>query len=195
MLLAEVLAIFYVFGTLHYRRVAWGVFVLPLVCALVGLASVLDRMEPNFEQGRSSWQAAHNVLLFLAAVGVCVAFVASLMYLVQAHRLKAKVLPSQGVKLLSLERLEQMNRRAVNLAFPLLTAGLLVGFVLQLNADNHIPWTDVKVVASGLLWLTFVVLVYLRYSRHLRGRRAAVLTILAFTLMLFTMFWPHLAPR
>ena len=36
----------------------------------------------------------------------------------------------QGLRLLSLERLEAMNRRAIILAFPLLTAGLLVGVVL-----------------------------------------------------------------
>ena len=31
------------------------------------------------------------------------------------------------MKLLSLERLEAMNRRSVNLAFPMLTVGLLLG--------------------------------------------------------------------
>src|SRR5438128_2434505 len=36
--LAWILAVFCLYGTLHYRRLAWGVFVWPLVLALVGLA-------------------------------------------------------------------------------------------------------------------------------------------------------------
>src|SRR5262249_56124815 len=78
----------------------------------------------------------HAALVLLAAVGVCVGFVASVMYLVQVRRLKAKVPPGRGVRLLSLERLEEMNRRAVVLAFPLLTAGLLVGLALMLQSGE-----------------------------------------------------------
>ena len=50
-----------------------------------------------------------------------------MMYLFQAHRLRAKTPPGQGLRLLSLERLEAMNRRAVYLSFPLLTAGVIAG--------------------------------------------------------------------
>src|SRR5262249_8590786 len=38
--IAWILAIFYFYGTLHHRRQAWGVFVLPLVLFLVVLATV-----------------------------------------------------------------------------------------------------------------------------------------------------------
>ena len=34
--LAWILAIFYLYGTIHHARLAWGVFVLPLVLGLVG---------------------------------------------------------------------------------------------------------------------------------------------------------------
>src|SRR4029077_11164785 len=78
----------------------------------------------------------HAWLLLLAAVGICVAFLASLMYLIQAQRLRSKKLPTAGFRLLSLERLEDMNRRAITFAFPLLTIGVLIGAVLMYqNAD------------------------------------------------------------
>src|SRR5437763_10364945 len=38
LLLAWVLALFYLYGTLHHRRQAWAVFVLPVVIGLVGLS-------------------------------------------------------------------------------------------------------------------------------------------------------------
>ena len=39
-LLAWVLAMFYLYGSLHHSRVAWGLFVLPLLLGLVVLARV-----------------------------------------------------------------------------------------------------------------------------------------------------------
>src|SRR5262249_44831018 len=135
LLLAWVLAIFYVYGSVHHRKLAWGVFVLPLVLGLVGLGVALGGPPPNTDPaaGRddSLLPLLHGVLLLLATVGVCVGFLASLMYLFQSYRLKAKLPPGKGLQLLSLERLEAMNRRAITLAFPLLTAGVLLGAALM----------------------------------------------------------------
>src|SRR5436853_4656952 len=38
LLLSWILAVFYLYGAIHYKRLAWGVFVLPLVLGLVALA-------------------------------------------------------------------------------------------------------------------------------------------------------------
>src|SRR5215813_10226721 len=143
LVLAWILAIFYLYGSIHHARQAWGIFVLPVVLALVVLAGVFGpptdadggRVTGLFSlNDRELLGIAHATLLVMAAVGVCVGFVASLMYLVQAHRLKAKALPGQGLRLPSLERLETMNRRALTLAFPLLTVGVLPAMVLRGNA-------------------------------------------------------------
>ena len=202
LLLAWVLAVFYLYGSLHHRRFAWAVFVLPLVLALVALAGRFapapDSQRPPWSDtlaaltGERFWGAVHGGLILLAAVGVCVGFLASVMYLIQARRLRAKVAPSQGIKLLSLERLEAMNRRAVNLAFPLLTVGLLVGVALMAQYGGVArEWTAGKVVGTVGLWLAFVVLLYLRYGLHLRGRHLALGTIAAFVVMLATLAASH----
>src|SRR6185369_16381781 len=124
--LAFVLGIFWFYGSLHHQRVAWGVFVLPLVLALIGVSQFNPARpaseEPVLEPVK--WMPwTHGVLLLLASVGICVGFLASVMYYVQVYRLRAKTLPGQGLKLMSLERLEAMNRRAILWAFPLLTLG------------------------------------------------------------------------
>ncbi len=168
--LAWILAMFYLYGSLHHRRVAWGVFVLPLMEGLIGLAWRYQSV-PDARSGIGFVNIIHAILLTLAAVGICVGFLASVMYLIQAHRLKAKALPGHGVPLLSLEHLEKMNRRAITLAFPLLTAGMLVELAPMLQSPNQLPWTDPKILATGLLWLVFATLSYLRYGHHLRGRR------------------------
>jgi ABC-type uncharacterized transport system permease subunit len=197
LLVAWALAVFYLVGSLHHSRLAWGVFVLPLVLLLVGLGALgawLDSPPPGARgfraEGAFAFPVLHAVLLLLAAVGLCVGCVASLMYLVQAHRLRAKVPPNQGMRLLSLERLEAMSRRAVALAFPLLTVGLVIGAALLLRAQLA-GWADLRVVATVVLWVVFALLVCLRFLAHLRGRPAAVLTIVTFALLLGCLTLAH----
>jgi ABC-type uncharacterized transport system permease subunit len=186
-----------VYGSVHHRKQEWGVFVLPLVLFLVGLAAVFpqshtDALASDWLQGERLLGILHGSLLLLAAVGVCVGFLASVMYLVQAHRLRAKSLPGKGVRLLSLERLEIMNRHALATAFPLLTAGVLIGLVLMIPRLAQLEsWTDPRIVGAAVLWVVFALLVYLRYGYHLRGRRVAFLTILAFVLLIYTLVSSH----
>jgi ABC-type transport system involved in cytochrome c biogenesis permease subunit len=200
--LAWIVAVFYLYGTLHHRRIAWGLFVLPPLLGLIGLAVLVGREPASSDEswplrlfsfeGERFWVDVHLVLLLLAAVGTFVGFFASVMYLVHARRLKAKVLPGKGLKLLSLERLEEMNRRAVVWAFPLLTAGVVVGMALLAQSANPVrSWADPRVLAAVALWLVFAVLLYVRYSLHVRGRRVAILTIVAFVLLLVTLAVPH----
>jgi ABC-type transport system involved in cytochrome c biogenesis permease subunit len=197
--LAWVLAIFYLIGSLHHVRIAWGVFVLPLILALIGLGRLFDLGPdtPRFQiadllSTERAWDWIHGGLLFLAAVGVCVAFFASLMYLFQARRLRYKTLPTAGFRLLSLERLEAMNRRAMTFAFPLLTIGMLIGGVLMYqNADTLVGWHDPRVLTTVLLWLAFAVMLYVRYGMHLAGRQVALLTIVTFALFVVCLLLPH----
>jgi ABC-type transport system involved in cytochrome c biogenesis permease subunit len=196
--LSWILAVFYLYGSVHHRKFSWGVFILPLVLGLVVLAGLFrpagaapSPRTPE-EAWYPDWGLVHGTLLLLAAVGVCVGFVASMMYLVQAHRLKAKALPGHGIKLLSLERLEEMNRRAIILAFPLLTAGLLVGIALMLDQPGRFAaGGQLRIVATVALWLVFAILVYLRYGVRVRGRRVAIWTLVAFALLLFTLVSAH----
>ena len=86
-----------------------------------------------------------------------------------------------------------MTRRALVLAFPLLTAGMVAGIVLLLRG-SVVGWTDARVLATGLLWLVFAVVLYLRFAHHLRGRQVAMLTILAFVLLLGCLAVSHPLP-
>jgi ABC-type transport system involved in cytochrome c biogenesis permease subunit len=200
LLLAWVLALFYLYGTVHHAKQAWAVFVLPVVILLVGLSYALvsaGGVNPEFgipawASGERFWGAVHGTLILLAAVGVSVGFLASIMYLIQARRLRKKLNPGRVVPMLSLERLENMNRRALNLAFPLLTAGLLVGTILLRHYHNAGDnWLSPKILTTAALWVVFVVLVYLRYGAHVPPRRLALLSIVAFVLMIGALATAH----
>ncbi len=200
LLLAWVLAIFYVYEALHRSGRAWGLFVLPVVLGLVGLSLLLSLYEPSsMEHAVPEWirgerflGVLHGVLILAAAVGISVSFLASVMYLVQTRRVRRKLLPGRGMLLLSLERLETVNRRAIAWAFPALTAGLLLGLVL-LRHDHawHDNWWSLKVLSTVGLWVVFGVLVYLRYGAHLPPRRLAWLSVAAFVLLLLALMASH----
>jgi ABC-type uncharacterized transport system permease subunit len=189
LLLGWVIAVFYLIGSLHRNR-PWGVFVLPLVIALVAISYAAPMESGDWYSGERFWGAVHGGLILAASVGITIAFLASVMYLLQSRRLRKKLNPIGGMKLLSLERLETMNRRGINLAFPLLTAGLLLGLLLayRFNASD---WATPKVIATVGLWLLGVLLLYLRYGAHLAGRKLALLTIVAFGLLLVSLVASH----
>jgi ABC-type uncharacterized transport system permease subunit len=134
----------------------------------------------------------HGILILFAAVGVSVGFLASVMYLIQARRLRNKVHLSHGVPLLSLERLETMNRWAVNFTVPFLTVGLLVGTLLiKQNSELDESWLSLKFISTTGLWVVFLVLLYMRYGTQVAPRRLAILSILAFGLMLVALGTAH----
>ena len=59
------------------------------------------------------------------------------------------------------------------MAFPFLTAGLVVGLVmqaaLQQSGSSRIGWTDPKVVSGLLVWVVFAALLHARFRPEMRG--------------------------
>jgi ABC-type transport system involved in cytochrome c biogenesis permease subunit len=171
------------------------------VLAITALAGVAPREVTSADRdgfsemlrGNSErvWAAIHGTLILLSAIGITVGCMASVMYLVQVQRLRSKAPPRPGMRLLSLERLEAMNRHAVLLAFPLLTFGLLMGIGLSLQEGTPLDgFHSPKILSSLCLWVVFAILLYLRFVAHARGRQLALLTVVAFGLMLVSLVSP-----
>ena len=176
------------------RPVAVGMFVLPLVLALVVMAGLMTAPQ-QADWGAwggvtAFWGSVHGVFLVAGAVSTCVAFLAGMMHLVQSHRLKQKRPSPFEFALPSLEQSERLNRGAITLAFPLLTFGLLIGVVLGLASPSpnamRLSWTDPKVLSALAMWLVFAVLLHARYRPEMRGRRVMWLTAVAFGFLVFS---------
>src|SRR5262249_29126597 len=105
--------------------------------------------------------------------------------------LRNKSLAGAGIRLLSLERLEAMIRHAIMTAFPLLTAGVLVGMILLVPRWSPMAWLDPRILSTGALWLPVALPVSLPFSSRLRARRVALLTIVAFGLLVCTLAASH----
>jgi ABC-type transport system involved in cytochrome c biogenesis permease subunit len=190
LVLSWILAVTYLSVHWYYPRVTIGIFALPLIVGLVVLAAFLG------EEGRRVlvgslriWGPVHGALI--GAVAVFVGSVAGVMYLVQVRRLKTKHLPSELLDLPSLELLERINRQGITVAFPMLTIGFGIGLLLALRqmqeGAEEIRLLDPKVIFGILVWLAFAVLLKVQSQPQFRGRKVAVLTIVGFCLLLFTM--------
>src|SRR6516162_1819038 len=65
--LAWILAVFYLYGSIHHRRLAWGVFVLPIVLALCGVAwlfqgQTIDSAGSDWRDAKWFWSVLHGLL-------------------------------------------------------------------------------------------------------------------------------------
>jgi ABC-type uncharacterized transport system permease subunit len=191
LVVAWVLAVAYLFLHWHFPNLAVGMFTLPMVLGLVVFAAFVgDTGARDLRGWIQIFGIMHGALLVAGALAVSGGFLAGLMYLVQARRLKAKHLPGAGLDLPSLELLERANWRGIAIGFPLLTVGLATGCVLAVEelrrGNTEIRWADPKVLCAIMLWIVLGGLVLARREPGLRGRRVALLTVVAFALLIFT---------
>jgi len=178
------------------RRIAVGVFVLPLVLGLICAAEWFVPQTPDWVAGGGMvafWGTVHGLFLLFGAVCASLAVVSGLMYLAQSRRLKSKSPGDFGFALPSLERSERFNRGAIVGSFALLTVGLLIGALLGVATRNPdaspaqaIHWNDPKVLSALGMWLVFAVLLHARFRPSMRGRVVTILTIVAFAFLVFT---------
>ena len=184
---AWVLVAIYLLSAFLNPRVATGLFLLPAVLILIGLARLLRDLPP-FSQDAATrlWGMLHGLALLLGTVVVVAGFVAGVMYLVQAHRLKHKRPPRAGLELPSLEWLQRANERSLVYSSFLLVlgvgSGIILNFVKYARLNTGTPWTDPVVWGSGilLLWLTTSLLFKGLYKPARQGRKVAYLTVACF---------------
>jgi cytochrome c-type biogenesis protein CcsB len=171
---------------LRYRITSLGLFMPPFVFVLT-LISVFRPVRPfDVSAFRGGWLAVHISSSILGYTGFFLTFVAAVMYLMQERELKAKAPRAFYFRLPSLELCDELYYRSLLFGLPLLTVGILTGFVWASRTWKG-PWEyDPKVLASLLTWLIYLVLFSTRVSGGWRGRHAAYVAILGFAAVMAT---------
>src|SRR5262249_26596015 len=151
-----------IFLLVQLRRplVALGAVVSPLAFGLA-LASdmIYEGVRPLPPVLDSVWLPVHVVLSVLGDAVFALAFSASLLYLVQEHRLKTR--PGRGMlrHLPSLETLDRVNYACLVWGLLLLTLGIVSGIAWAHTAWGRQLWTsDPKLLFTLLVWGIYVVL-------------------------------------
>jgi ABC-type uncharacterized transport system permease subunit len=172
----------------YYPRAALGLYMLPLALALVAAARFADRTPFDSAGASRVWGAVHGIALLFGTLAVMVGFVAGLMYLVQANRLKRKRPPMPGLGLPSLEWLEKVNSRVIILSVLMVGVGFLAGIILNIVARpgaTELPWTDPVIWSSALMlgWLMAAAIFNAVYRPSRRGKKVAYLTVVSFVFL------------
>lgn len=189
-LLAFAIAGFFLLVYRVYSPRALTLLVFPLIFLLT-LASIYGHEGaanvgslPVATSMRSGWIYLHVILVFLAYAALAIAVASGLLYLVAERSLKNKH-GSGAMRLLPpLETLDQISYRCLLAGFPLLTAGLVIGFWWADAALGQVPLQDAKIVLALLTWAVYLVLLFARWSAGWRGRRVAYLTLVCFIVAL-----------
>jgi ABC-type uncharacterized transport system permease subunit len=188
---AWALAIIFLTLVLYQPKASTGVFLLPVMLALIFVARSAPRDAiASFEAPRF-WGMVHGVFLMLGAVAVLMGFVAGVMYLVQSYRLKQKIPADANFRLPSLEWLERVNTRSLGAAAILVAVGFFTGVIARLATAGGagVPWTDPVVLSlSGMMsWLVAAEAFRVAYPAARRGRKVAYLTLAAGVFLAFTL--------
>ncbi len=191
MLIALALVFVYLWLRIRYPDKSVGLFLLPMVIGVIGSALVfLSDQEPFVTKASLSfWSILHGMALLLGSIAAALGFIAGIMYLVQAFRLKRKLPPRQGLRLPSLEQLQRYNYWLLTLSTGLLALGLLAGIIrkacLSFAAETSAPWNPIVVISSGilLLWLIAAGLFEYFYKPARQGKKVAYLTVTSFLIL------------
>jgi len=167
-LLAFLSMTFFMIIYVIYKTTSPGVVVFPVVFFLTFVAAV-DQQPVLLTQfvSHKGWLIAHIMLIFTGYAALLVSFGASLLYLLQERRLKAKKPTSLIGFLPALEVIDQIGYRSLLLGFPFMTLG-------------RVDFLDPKILLSVLMWAVYMVMVFTRWNSGWRGRRAAILASFAF---------------
>lgn len=131
---------------------------------------------------RSPWLSVHVLTAMLSYSCLCVSFVLSLLLLVKSSGLS---LPGEATQ--ELKELDYWSYRLVIIGLPLLTMMLITGSIwAEYSWGSYWSW-DWKETWALITWLVYALYLHLRVSGW-RYKKAAILNIIGFAVVIFTFF-------
>ncbi len=131
----------------------------------------------------------HGITICMSYIAFFAASVAAALYLIQDSAIKNKLGGVIFNRLPNLSFLDRFNYRSIGLGFPILTISILSGFIWAKNIYG-VYWQpfNSRHLYSLVLWLIYAVILHVRLSARLRGRKVAILSIAAFLVCVLTLF-------
>ncbi len=132
---------------------------------------------------------AHIVTIYLSYAAFLAASIAAALYLIQNNALKNKRTGILFNRLPGLSFLDKLNYMAISLGFPMLTVSILTGFIWAKGiSGGYWPDYSSRQIFSIIIWLIYAVILHVRLSAKLRGRKVALLSLFAFCVIAFSLF-------
>jgi cytochrome c-type biogenesis protein CcsB len=170
---------------LRFKMRVVGTLVAPSVFIVLGIAILMrDRRLTVPATLRSVWLPIHVTLAFLGYALFVLAAGVSLIYLVYEGRLKAKRLSLNDTgSAPSLEKLDWVNYHLLGWGFLMLTLAIVSGAIWADTIWGHFWSWEPQESWSLVIWLLYAALLESRLTIGWRGKRAAALTIILFSVL------------
>jgi len=177
----------YLFCEYRYKATILGSFVTPLALLILAISATFSGIiAPLNPALKSRWLTVHTVVAFLGYAAFAISFGVSIMYLIQSHFLKKRRLGPLFQKLPPLDMLDEISYRCLTFGFPLLTFAIISGAIWAETAwGTYWSW-DPKETWSLITWFIYAALLHGRLTTGWRGRKAAMLSIVGFLIVIFT---------
>ncbi|MCQ6273499.1 cytochrome c biogenesis protein CcsA [Bacillus sp. V3B] len=130
----------------------------------------------------------HITVAILSYGAFSLAFVFSLLYLLQYNLLKQKKWGKRLWRITDLSKLEHMSYILTVIGVPMLLIGVILGTQWAYLKLPNISWLDPKVIGSVFVLAVYCVYLYLRLRRGLAGKTLALWNIAAFLILLINFF-------
>lgn len=131
----------------------------------------------------------HIVTIYLSYTAFLAAAAAAVLYLVQNSALKNKQTVIIFSWLPDLSFLDKLNYRSIGLGFPILTFSIFCSFLWSKNVHGVYWWGyNSRQICSIVLWLICAIILHMRLSAKVRGRKVAFLSIFAFFVVILSLF-------
>ena len=180
LLLALGLAICFMIAYIRRSDTIISFFFLPMILLTIALGTQLGGWEPfSRSEAVDVWRSVHGFSMMIGTGAVLVGFLAGVMYLVQARRLKRKRAGSRSFRLPTLETLDRANRRALVISTTAVAIGVVAGVIMNLNQNDEFDWFDSGILLSFVLflWLVAATATEFFYTPASRGRKAFYMTL------------------
>lgn len=173
----------------RYSVKNFGTFVSILTMIMLVIAAFASRtFQPLPPALQSMWLPVHAGVSVMAYGFLALAFCGGVMYLLQERELKSKRFGFFYNRLPSLEALDQLNSHCLTTGFVFLTLGIISGSAWARQAWGTYWQWDPKETWSLITWFLYAAQIHQRLTYGWRGKRAAVMAIVGFCAVLFTLW-------
>ena len=164
-----------------------SVFIFPLVFLMTFMAALRSPIAPwSSETTRGTWLIIHIVAELLGYAALLFTSIGSVLYLIQERQLKRKIVPSIYRMMPPLGTLDDLILKSLSTGFVFITIGVIIAIVWAF-IEHGTSWIgNSSITLSFVTWGVYLALVFFRVSAGWRGRKAAILSLVALAFCVIT---------
>jgi len=174
----------YLIAEVRYKIKDLGSFVIPIAFISLAYAFFLSRYVSDTTPIVQFWLTIHRTLSFIGYAALSLTFGVGIMYIIQESQLKSKHPGTFYYRLPSLEILDDINRKSVDIGFPLITLGFISGIIWARQRDGYFSLDFKRTLLMIITWSIYGTLFFGRIIAGWRGRRAARFVVYGFMIVI-----------